>query len=195
MSELDDGRLWQRAVDGDAEAFGVLFDRHANAVYGYCFRRTADWTAAEDLTALVFLEAWRARARVVLVDGRALPWLLGVATNVIRSRWRARRRHAAALSRLPRPDPERDFVEELADRVDAEQQMRHLLADVRRLPRGELEVVALCAWSSLSTAETAAALGIPEATARTRLHRARKRLRAPAPQNELADRPSEGAMP
>ncbi|BAS12103.1 hypothetical protein AHiyo8_04060 [Arthrobacter sp. Hiyo8] len=57
---VSDQVLWDRSVAGDADAFGELFVRHRDAVYNYCFRRTASWDAAEDLTSAVFLEVWRA---------------------------------------------------------------------------------------------------------------------------------------
>ena len=193
MGELDDGVLWRRARDGDGEAFGALFDRHANTVYAYCFRRTADWALAEDLTSVVFLEAWRVRTRVAPVDANAVPLLLGIATNVVRNQWRSRRRYRAALERLPPADAERDFADELAERLDAERTMRSILDQVRQLPRVELDALALCAWSTLTTGEAALALGVPEATVRTRLHRARRRLR-PEGADPLSDRPAEGAM-
>lgn len=194
MSGVDDQVLWQRAREGDAESFGVLFDRHANTVYSYCFRRTANWVIAEDMTSVVFLEAWRVRTRVAPVEANAVPLLLGIATNVIRNQWRSRRRHRAALERLSPADAERDFADELAERLDAERATRSVLDEVRRLPRVELEALALCAWSNLTTAEAALALGVPEATVRTRLHRARRRLR-PDATDPLSDRPAEGATP
>src|SRR5690606_11322289 len=58
-TEVTDGDLWQKAAKGDPSAFGALFERHADAVYNHCFRRTGSWEAAEDLTSVVFLEAWR----------------------------------------------------------------------------------------------------------------------------------------
>ena len=73
-----DVELWRRAVDGDPDSFGVVFERHARTVYNYLFRRTADWSLAEDLTSVVFLEAWRRRADVGFESEAALPWLLGV---------------------------------------------------------------------------------------------------------------------
>ena len=58
LAALSDGELWSLAARGrDGEAFGMLFERHANAVYTHCFRRTGSWSAAEDLTSVVFLEA------------------------------------------------------------------------------------------------------------------------------------------
>lgn len=171
-----DTDLWQRAVAGDAAAFGVLFDRHARSVYNHCFRRTADWALAEDLTSVVFLEAWRRRADVRLERESALPWLLGVATNVVRNRRRSERRHQSALQRLPRERGE-DFADGVDERLDDERQMHEVLALVGKLPRSEQDVLALCAWAGLSYEEAALALGLPIGTVRSRLSRARARLR------------------
>src|SRR5438270_1439680 len=101
MGQATDGELWRLAADGKPDAFGVLFERHAGTVYNYLFRRTGDWAVAEDLTSLVFLEAWRRRRDVRLEHASALPWLYGVATNVLRNRRRAQRRYRDALARLP----------------------------------------------------------------------------------------------
>src|SRR5437763_15867621 len=100
MDELTDAALWQRAAEGDTQAFGTIFERHAGTVYNYCFRRTGNWSQAEELTAIVFLEAWRRRGQVVPERDEAIPWLLGVATNVLRNLRRSKRRHRAALERL-----------------------------------------------------------------------------------------------
>ena len=97
-----DAALWQAAAAGEHAAFGQLFDRHATAVYNYLYRRTADWSAAEDLTAAVFLHAWRRRGEVVLDRDSALPWLLGVARLQLRNATRSRARYLAALSRVGR---------------------------------------------------------------------------------------------
>ena len=86
MGEPYDAVLWERAVAGDPGSFGQLFERHSRSVYSYCFRRTSYWSQAEELTAVVFLEAWRRRSEVRHEHERALHWLLGVAINVIRDR-------------------------------------------------------------------------------------------------------------
>lgn len=193
MEPLDDGELWARAQAGDAEAFGSLFDRHATSVYRYCFRQSGDWAMAEDLTSIVFFEAWRRCREVYLAEGRLLPWLLGVATNVLRNQRRSLRRYRAALERIPPLAPEQDFADELAERLDAERHMRAMLAEVRRLPRGEQEVLALCIWEGLTSIEAGEALGIPEGTVRTRLSRVRARLREAGDPPALAS--SEGVTP
>jgi RNA polymerase sigma factor (sigma-70 family) len=176
MGQATDGDLWRRAVDGEPDAFGVLFERHAHAVYNYLFRRTADWALADDLTSVVFLEAWRRRMDVRLERDLALPWLLGVATNVLRNRGRSQRRHRAALGRLPR-EHTHDFADEANGRLDDERQMQTVLRAIAELPRREQDVLALCVWAGLSYEEAAVALGVPVGTVRSRLSRARTRIR------------------
>jgi RNA polymerase sigma-70 factor (ECF subfamily) len=172
----NDAELWRLAARGDASAFGVLFERHSRAVYNFCFRRTGDWSVAEDLTSVVFLEAWRRRGEVRLKDGRALPWLLGVAVNVLRNRRRSERRHRAALERLPIP-PSVDFADDADGRLDDERRMRATLRTIAKLPRREQEVLALCVWAGLSYEDAALALSLPVGTVRSRLSRARVRVR------------------
>lgn len=176
MGRLDDGALWERGQQGEEASFGLLFERHAAAIHSFCFKRTGDWTLAEDLTSATFLEVWRHRARVRLRAHEVLPYLYGVATNVARNSARSRRRYAAALARMPGESFERDFAEGATERVASEQRVRELLVSLRRLPVGEQEAIALVCWQGLSHSEAAFALNVPEATVRTRLFRARKRL-------------------
>jgi RNA polymerase sigma-70 factor (ECF subfamily) len=173
---IDDWTLWELSRAGDAEAFGMLFQRHAKAIYNFCFRRVGDWATAEDLTSIVFLEAWRLRRREVL-PGKVLPWLYGIATNVVRNRRRSERRYRAALARVPTPRPQEDFSARVDERLDDEAQMKDALALLSRLPSRELDVLALCGWFELSYEDAALALGIPVGTVRSRLSRARQRLR------------------
>jgi len=172
----DDTTLWARSRTGDREAFGLLFERYAQAIYNYCFRRVGDWASAEDLMSIVFLEAWRRRDQE-LPPGKVLPWLYGVATNVIRNRRRSERRFAAALARMPAPTADQDFADEADERLDDADRMRQVLAAIASLPPREQDVLALCTWSDLSYDDAALALGIPVGTVRSRLSRARARLR------------------
>jgi RNA polymerase sigma-70 factor (ECF subfamily) len=174
--EPSDGVLWARSRSGDADAFALLFDRHAKAIYNYCFRRVGSWTTAEDLLSVVFLEAWRRREKELPAD-KVLPWLYGIATNVLRNRRRSERRYAGALRRLPPGAPVADFAPDVEERVDDERRMAHALELLGSLPRREQDVFALCAWAELSYEDAAAALGIPAGTVRSRLSRARTRLR------------------
>src|SRR5207248_1933465 len=165
VAELTDAALWQRAAAGEADAFGTIFERHVRSVYNYCFRRTGDWAQAEELTAIVFLEAWRRRTQVELERDNALPWLLGVATNVLRNLRRSQRRHRAALERLPR-ERVTDFAADVDERLDDEREMRATLRALRNLPRADQEVLALCVWEELTYEQAAFALGIPVGTVR-----------------------------
>jgi RNA polymerase sigma-70 factor (ECF subfamily) len=173
---LSDASLWERSRAGDADAFALLFKRHAKAIYNYCFRRLGDWSAAEDMLTVVFMEAWRRRDKELPGD-KVLPWLYGIATNVVRNRRRSERRFAAALRRMPEPQPEANFAEHADERLDDEALMRRALDLLAALPRHEQEVFALCAWMELSYADAAVALGVPVGTVRSRLSRARQRLR------------------
>ena len=189
MPAVTDRALWRRAAGGEAEAFGEIYERHANVIYNFCFRRTADWALAEDLTATVFLEAWRKRRRVVFDDEDAVrPWLFGVANNVIRNEARRHRRFARALAGLAAPRPAPDSSERAADAVE----MRRILAAVRELPSREQDVLALCVFADLSYADAALALGVPDGTVRSRLARARNRLGELSPErgHEGANDPS-----
>ncbi|MBT8159638.1 MULTISPECIES: RNA polymerase sigma factor [Arthrobacter] len=175
-SSVSDQVLWDRSVAGDADAFGDLFVRHRDAVYNYCFRRTASWDAAEDLTSAVFLEVWRGRRQLSLDRGSALPWLIGTASNLVRSRMRsAARRFAIERRAAPRGEVT-DPADDLAEHIDSERQMAVVLAAIRRLPRGEQEVLAACVFAELDYKAAAAALHVPIGTVRSRLSRARARL-------------------
>jgi RNA polymerase sigma factor (sigma-70 family) len=174
--ESPDSVLWSRSRAGNTTAFGLLFERHGKAIYNYCFRRVGDWAVAEDLLSIVFLEAWRRRDKELGPD-KVLPWLYGIATNVVRNRRRSERRFAAALRRVPQPDSEPSFGELTDARIDDARQMERVLALVERLPKQEQDVFALCAWSGLTYEDAALALGVPIGTVRSRLSRARARLR------------------
>src|SRR5690242_13688948 len=102
--------LRSRLRAGDPDAFRELFDEHVRTVYNLGFRLTGNWTVAEDVASLTFLEAWRLRERIDIDPEAATlrPWLVGIATNVARNVRRAARRHDDALLRLPRPEPVRD---------------------------------------------------------------------------------------
>lgn len=178
---VTDAEIVDRLHSGAPEALHQLFEQYGDAVHTHCFRRLGSRDAAEDATATVFLEVWRHRSRVRLHDGSALPWLLGVATNVCRNASRASRRRLRLLGRLPAPAPAPDHAPAVTDRVDAEARMGRVLAAIRELPERERDVLALVAWAGLTYEQTAAALGVSVGTVRSRLSRARRRLTPPSP--------------
>ncbi|HZX04172.1 sigma-70 family RNA polymerase sigma factor [Kribbella sp.] len=170
--------LWERAAEGDGEAFGQLYDRHARAVYAFLYRRTGSWSDAEDLTSSVFLHAWRRRTDVVLDRDSALPWLLRAADYTVRNEWRAklRYRRAVAAAHVLVADV-RDHADDVAGRLDDDRRIQEARRLLKRLPKQEREIVELCIWAGLDQQAAAVALDVPLGTVKSRLSRARKHLR------------------
>ncbi|WP_405620737.1 RNA polymerase sigma factor [Streptomyces sp. NBC_00076] len=166
---------------GDPDAFAELFDDCARAVYNHAFRLTADWSAAEDVMATTFMEAWRRRASVEAEGGSLRPWLLGVATNVARSQYRSNRRYRNAARAAAAANAAEEYVEdhaeETAGRVDDRRRISATLTALSALKPPEREVLTLCLCEGMEYAEAAGALGIPVGTVRSRLSRARGKLR------------------
>lgn len=180
-----DADLWAMVGKDDPSAFGELFERHTDAVYNHCFRRTGSWSTAEDLTSAVFLDAWRRRHEVEITTESLLPWLLAVANNDVRNQQRALWRRRRLVAKLPAAVVAPDPADEAAERVDDERAMQRILTVFRKLTADEQDVLALCVWAELSYADAAVALGVPVGTVRSRLARARQQLRKLTEGNDL----------
>lgn len=191
----DDRELWARSLDGDTTAFGTLFERHADAVFGYCLRRTGAWSAAEDLVSVVFLEAWRRRRAMVPYGATVLPWLYGIALGVSRNHHRSLRRHRAALDRVPPPEPAADHADAVVERVDAERRVAAVHRHLAGLARRDREVVEACVWLGQTQAEAAVTLGIPLGTVKSRLARAHRQLRTGVLADLAMEDRSDGPQP
>jgi len=174
--QASDADLWVRSRAGDADAFGLLFERHAKPIYNYCFRRIGDRESAREMLQVVFLEAWRRRNKELPPD-KVLPWLYGIATNVLRNQRRSERRFAATLRRLPAAQVEPDFADSAAEHLDYERQAQTAMSRLRALPKREQDVFVLCVAMELPYDDAAFALGVPIGTVRSRLSSARARLR------------------
>jgi RNA polymerase sigma-70 factor (ECF subfamily) len=112
-----------------------------------------------------------------LPSDKVLPWLYGIATNIVRHQHRAERRFAAAMGRLPAVEVEPDFAGNADEHLDYERQAREALSRLATLPAREQDVFVLCAGMGLSYEDASLALGLPVGTVRSRLSRARSRLR------------------
>ncbi|ALG11668.1 RNA polymerase sigma factor [Kibdelosporangium phytohabitans] len=172
-----DAALWQRAASGNKAAFGELFERHAQAVWNHAFRLTGSWSLAEDLTSMTFLTAWRKLHEVTLVRDSALPWLYAVAGNLARTEFRSAGRFTRLLRRIPAADTVEDHAESVAEKVDGEGRMRLVLAAIAKLPKAERQAAELCLVGEVSIAAAAELLGLEEVSIRSRVSRARARLR------------------
>ncbi len=136
--------------------------------------RRAHPSHAEDVTAEVFLVAWRRLHDVPTALGEAKAWLLGVARLTLRNNSRGRQRYAALEVRIA--DDLHHQVDGDAD-IDALTRRLDLAAAWPRLSASDQEAIALIAWEGLSTSQAAAVVGISAVAFRLRLSRARRALR------------------
>ena len=178
-----DSTDWALALAGEGEAFGRIFDRHHARLLRHSRRLVTDPADADDVVAITFLEAWRIRSRVRLVGESVLPWLLVTATNVASNVNRGARRYRALLARLPVSDPVRDPTVMFDDSEAIEALGRLSLSDRR--------VIVLCVLEGYSEREVAELLGVAPGTIKSRLFRAKQRVReqldAPTSRNTLAE--------
>jgi len=165
-----DGTLIERSARGRPDAFVEVVRRHEVAVHGFIARR-AGREMADDLLGEVWVRAFAARAGYDPAHADARPWLYGIARNVLRAHWRIRRDAGHAVQDAVDP------WDEVVDQLDSAARAQALIPALRALPAPERDVLLLVAWEQLSPAEAAMVLGIPQGTARSRLHRARAALR------------------
>jgi RNA polymerase sigma-70 factor, ECF subfamily len=160
-----------RAVPADELRFREVFDGNFRALLGYALRRTGSTDDAADIVSETMLVAWR-RIDDVPIDDTARLWLYGVARRVLANHRRGLLRRERLGDRLRRqlmavtPDP--------ADEVDTTSTIRQAMAE---LSENDRELLMLTSWEGLDPQEIAVVLGVPAGTVRTRLHRARGRLR------------------
>lgn len=174
-SDQTDADVIARSL-GDLGAFGILFDRHAATIHGYLSRRVGTHLA-DDLTAETFLVALRKRAAYDPARPDARPWLHGIATRLLQRHHRQEARQYRALARTGVDPVAENHADAVAARVAAGALTRNLAAGLARLSKGDRDVLLLIAWGGLSYSEVADSLGIPVGTVRSRLNRARRKLR------------------
>jgi RNA polymerase sigma factor (sigma-70 family) len=164
-----------------AAAFGRLFDEHARSLYRYLARRAGD-SIADDLVAETFLVALQSRQAYDPARASARSWLFGIATNLLLRHLRQERRNYRATARAAGASVVPEGHEaSVADRVDAGLRARQLAQALIALQPGDRDVLLMISWAEMDSHEVAEALDIPVGTVRSRLHRARRLLRAHAP--------------
>lgn len=158
----------------DPAAFGAVFDRHWVRIHRYCVVRAGP--PGEELAAETFRVAFDRRSDY---DGRAdaAPWLYGIATNLLRNWFRSAARGERALRRAA-GHPADDELEDALDRAEAQRLGPELAAALGRLNASERDALLLYACAELSYGQIARATGVPVGTVRSRIHRARRRVRA-----------------
>lgn len=161
----------------EPERFAAIFDRYYTEIHGYATRRLgAD--LADDVTAETFLIAFDKRTGYDVSRDDARPWLYGIASNLIARHRRAEVRQYRALAKAGTEDPAEDHADRVAGEVDAGARKPRLARALAEIADGDRDVLLLVAWADLTSEETGRALGIPAGTARSRLHRARKKIQA-----------------
>jgi RNA polymerase sigma-70 factor (ECF subfamily) len=163
---------------GHPATFGGIFDRHFDAVFGYFARRVGRDDASE-MASETFRLAFGARHRFDARQASARPWLYGFATNVLRHHHRSRDRERRAYQRLL-AGPALDLVVAAVDPVDAVDAARRwprVLDALGELTSDERDCLLLLAWEYLTYAEIAIAVNAPIGTVRSRISRARRRMR------------------
>jgi RNA polymerase sigma factor (sigma-70 family) len=159
----------------DGESFLPVFERHYDAVRAYLQRR-AGREMGEELAAQTFEVAFTHRGSFDPAWPDAEPWLFGIATNLLRHHQRSEWRRMKAFGRIA-PERATGFDVEIEDRLTAREAGRSLIRALRSLDEGQREVLLLYALADLSYEEIAQTLGISPGTVRSRLHRARQRIR------------------
>lgn len=190
---ITDSEVISASAAAPAE-FATLFDRHFDAVHAYLQRRLGG-DHADELASQTFLAAFDNRARYDLARRDARPWLFGIATNLLRRHHREEVRRLRAYERNA-VDPVLDPFEGAEERADASSLRRRLVGALATLSVEERDALLLLAWTELSYPEIAEALGVPVGTVRSRISRARGRIREPLgidrPETEHDSIPSEG---
>lgn len=166
-SALTDADALMRSVH-DPRWFAIVYRRHLAAVVRYLTRRVGG-QVAEDLTAELFLRAFRRRAVYEPTYATALPWLMGIASRLIAEHRRYERRRLDALARAA------SVPSECGDTPDAGL-APELVAAVRALSGSDRDTLLLVVWGELSYEEAALALGVAVGTVRSRVARARQQL-------------------
>lgn len=175
--QLTDAELIARSVERP-ETFSEIFIRHGASIHRYITRRVGR-EVGDELTSETFLTAFRRRGDFDQAREDALPWLYGIAAKQLLSRARKERRGLRAYARSgvdPLADPAE--IGEAADRrIDAQRRGPELARALAALKPRDREILLLFAWAELSYEQIAEALDVPLGTVRSRLSRARARIR------------------
>lgn len=182
--DWDDVELIVRSWD-EPEAFGMVFERHAETLLGYFARRTLDPETAAELTAETFAQAFASRKRFRDQGLGAIGWLYGIARHQLGRFFRTGAVDARARRRLGMPEREvsADDYERIEEMIDFEQVGRAIGQAFSTLSEEQREALTLRVIEGRPYREVAAELRCSEATARARVSRGLKRLAS------LVDRP------
>ncbi|WP_232807080.1 ECF subfamily RNA polymerase sigma factor, BldN family [Geodermatophilus chilensis] len=177
---VDVWALVRQAQDGDAEAFGRLYDHYVTMVYRYLLHRVGDRAQAEDFTSETFVRALR-RIDSLSFQGRDVgAWLVTIARNIVRDHVKSSRfRLEVTIADMRDADRVTDGPEDAVVQALTNEQ---LLACIRQLGSEQQECISLRFLQGLSVAETAAVMGKKDGAIKALQHRAVRRLASLLPE-------------
>lgn len=179
-----DSEIIQRSL-AEPEAFSGIFERHVRPVGGY-IRRRVGADAVEDALSETFLVAFKRRGSFDPGAGSALPWLLGIATRIVKKHRADEARQWRSFQAAVGSAEVAENVYGSADRrLDADAALRALAPRIAALSARDRDTLMLYAWGDLTYEQVAAALDVPVGTVRSRLNRVRRKL-APAGSHSAA---------
>lgn len=171
------GQLVQRHRHRSGSRLSI-YERHARRLWGYVARRLGP-DAADDIVSESFLIAFRRRGDYDLTRADAGPWLFGIAVRLVGNHWRSEIRMQRAFARSGfEPLVTEALDERVADAVTAKAQGPRLATALATLSERDREPLLLRTWGGMSCKEIGDVLDIPVGTVRSRVHRARRTLRA-----------------
>jgi RNA polymerase sigma-70 factor, ECF subfamily len=178
LSQLADEDLMQLVRQGEADAFQVVYERHATAAFSLAYRMTGTRSAAEDVVQEAFLALWRSGARYDRTRGSVRTWVLGIVHN----------RAIDALRRSVVRDRRRASDEGLEERLEARErtdveaarrdEAREVRSALRALPEEQSRVIELAYFGGFSHSEIAELLGAPIGTVKGRMRLGLEKMRA-----------------
>jgi RNA polymerase sigma-70 factor (ECF subfamily) len=177
LRDLADEDLMQLVRRGDADAFAVVYDRHASSAYSLAYRMMGSRAAAEDVTQDAFLSAWRSGARYDRGRGSVRTWLLGIVHN--RAIDAMRRGKVRDFPRVE-DDTAAERVE-ASERTDVEVARREEASAIRNalelLPGEQSQVIELAYFGGFTHTEIATMIKAPVGTVKGRMRLGLKKLR------------------
>lgn len=175
--EPTDADLLHRIVSGDERAFRALFRRHERACYRVALSMVGTSWDAEEVVGAAFAALWRKRTSVRVVDNSVLPWLVAAVSYASKNQLRGMRRYRRLVAHIPHGLDHPDHADEVARVVDSIRIASDVQQVLAQLNARDAAVVMLCLVQELPVYDVAVVLGVPEGTVKSRLSRAKAKLR------------------
>ncbi len=166
-------KLVDRAIDGDGDAFGRLYDLHVDRVYRHIYYRVSNTADAEDLTQQVFIKAWQAISRYKKTASLFLAWLIKISHNLVIDFYRAKKSETYIDFDIVATKPESD-PEHMVEACFNQQELRRAILE---LHGDQSQVILMRFIEDFSYEEIAASLGKSVGAVRVILHRGLARLK------------------